>query len=145
MPNTMKFHQATRSTGNRGSARPEINRGCWCMRRQMYFYYLDKIRRYFEWFILLYHITKISALVIWNNGVYRESWFTTISVTVSRENTKNFTVKREVKNTVYRFRTLFSRFKDLPLKYQKFYRLPIFRPIHMTRIFLPNHRFLTEK
>jgi uncharacterized membrane-anchored protein len=39
-----------------------------------------------------------------------------ISVTVSRENTKNVTVKREEKNTVYRFRTLFSRFQDLPLR-----------------------------
>ena len=41
-----------------------------------------------------------------------------ISVTVSRENTlkTNFTVKCE-KNTIYHFRTLFSRFKDLPLKY----------------------------
>ena len=45
-----------------------------------------------------------------------------ISVTVSRENTKNRTVKGEGKISVYRFRTLFSRFKDLPLKYQKFYR-----------------------
>jgi hypothetical protein len=39
------------------------------MRRQMYFYYLDKLRRYFGWFISLYRITKISALVIWNNHI----------------------------------------------------------------------------
>jgi hypothetical protein len=62
-----------------------------------------------------------------------------ISVTVSRENTKKFTVKREEKNTVYRFRTIFSRFKDLYLwsvkmpkflllKYQNFYHLLILRP-----------------
>jgi hypothetical protein len=53
----------------------------------------------------------------------RESWLL-ISVynTVSHENTKNFTVKRKEKKTVYRFRALFSRFKDLPLKYQTFYR-----------------------
>jgi hypothetical protein len=51
-----------------------------------------------------------------------------ISVTISCENTKNFTVKREEKNTVYRLRTLFSRFKDLQLKYQNVYRLLIFRP-----------------
>jgi hypothetical protein len=56
-------------------------------------------------------------------------------VTVSRENTTKFTVKREGKNTVYRYKTLFSRFKDLPkipkcleLKYQNFYRLLIFSP-----------------
>jgi hypothetical protein len=39
-----------------------------------------------------------------------------ISVTVSCENTVVWG-----KNTLYRFRTLFGRFKDLPLKYQKFY------------------------
>jgi hypothetical protein len=44
-----------------------------------------------------------------------------ISVTVSRENSvkrEKKTLKREKKNTVYRFRTLF---KDLPLKYQIVY------------------------
>jgi hypothetical protein len=51
-----------------------------------------------------------------------------ILVTISRENTKNFTVKSEGKNTVYCLRTLFSRFKDLPLIYHNFYRLLIFRP-----------------
>ena len=45
------------------------------------------------------------------DGIYHELWLL------------NFSYREAwAKNTVYRFRTLFSRFRVLPLKYQNFYR-----------------------